>query len=51
MIKDQDFSCIMKRRDVVFKTILRQMRKSLTKDFNKETDYVLLRRFRTPVFF
>lgn len=39
------------RGDVVFKTILRQMRKSLTDDFNKNTNYMKLKlTSKTPEF-
>lgn len=38
-LKSAEFRMEKTRGDVVFKTILRQMRKSLSDDFNKTTNY------------
>ena len=39
-LKTADFHMEKTRGDVVFKTILRQMRKSISEDFNKSTHYM-----------
>ena len=39
------------RRDVVYKSILRQMRKFILTDFNKKTRYMNLKRYRDKTFY
>jgi len=47
----QTDTCGLLRSDVLYKTIVRDMRKFYTHEFNDETKYIKRKRYRNPEFY